>query len=250
MSNTYFIQSQPRSMIGPQVGIPTGPGTALSSSRLTGQTRAESVTPAAVPPTIPISVINAIKLPSVLGKSIPAGKLGTPVRVDEGRGDGSGNDNQSPANPGESTTPANGSGKVMQDANIHLMFWGAAWLLATNQPTAAEVVAALTSLVSGPYLGKLAQYGVKHAQIADANVVDFGGQSAAPAGFTDTDATNLIEDLINEGLMPALTNATAYQELFALILPSGPAGAGGGWTSPDTTTSKPTRRGRISTSLS
>jgi hypothetical protein len=68
----------------------------------------------------------------------------------------------------------------MQDANIHLMFWGAAWLSAANQPTAAAVVTALTSLVSGPYLGKLAQYGVKHAQIADVNVVDFGGQTAAP----------------------------------------------------------------------
>ena len=66
-------------------------------SRLTGQTRAESVTPAAMRPTIPIGVIDASKLPSVRGKAIPSGKLGTPVRVDEGRGDGSGNDNQSPA---------------------------------------------------------------------------------------------------------------------------------------------------------
>jgi hypothetical protein len=199
-------------------------------SRLTGQTRAGSVTPAVVPPTIPIGVIDASKLPSILGKALPVGKLGTPVRVDEGRGDGSGNDNQSPANPGESTTPANGSGKVMQDANIHLMFWGEAWLSATNQPTAAAVATALTSLVNGPYLGELAQYGVEHAQIADANVVDFGGQTAAPANFTDTDTTNLIAALINAGLMPALTNATAYQELFALILPSGPGGAGGGWS--------------------
>jgi hypothetical protein len=93
-------------------------------------------------------VIDASKLPSILGKALPVGKLGTPVRVDEGRGDGSGNDNQSPANPGESTTPANGSGKVMQDANIHLMFWGEAWLSATNQPTAAAVATALTSLGS------------------------------------------------------------------------------------------------------
>jgi hypothetical protein len=50
-------------------------------SRLTGQTRAESVTPAAMRPTIPIGVIDASKLPSVRGKAIPSGKLGTPVRA-------------------------------------------------------------------------------------------------------------------------------------------------------------------------
>jgi hypothetical protein len=186
---------------------------------------------------MPIARIDATKLPSVVSKAKTSAKLGAPVRIDEGHGGGggsggkgSGNDNQSPANKGESTTPANGSGKVMQDANIHLMFWGEAWLSASNQPTMDQVVTALTSLVGGPYLGDLAQYGVKHAQIADASVVDFGGQTAPPANFTNTDMVNLVEDLINEGLMPALTNATAYQELFAFITPSGPGGAGGGWS--------------------
>ena len=219
-----MLQAQPR---------PTG---LQAQSRSTGQTRTKSDTAAAVRPAMPIAVIDASKLPSVLSKTKTSAKLGAPVRIDQGRGggsgskgNGSGNDNQSPANKGASTTPANGKGKVMADANIHLLFWGDAWRSASTQPTMNQVVTALTSLAGGPYIGKLAQYGVKHAQIADAHVVDFGGQTAAPANFTNTDMVDLVEELIKEGLMPALTNATAYQELFAFILPSTPGGAGGGW---------------------
>lgn len=140
------------------------------------------------------------------------------------------NDNQSPANPHTSTTPKNGTGKVITDANIHLLFWGDAWLSASNQPTMASVVTALDTLVSGPYLSKLSQYGVRHAQIADAYVVGLGLESAAPSNFTDTDSSNLIEDLIRESLLPPITNAAGYTEVFALILPSAPGGSGGGWS--------------------
>jgi hypothetical protein len=67
------------------------------------------------------------------------------------------------------------------------------------------VIDALNALVGGPYLGRLTQYGVNHAQIADSAVVDLGLSTSAPANFTHADCVTLIEALISEGLLPALT---------------------------------------------
>jgi hypothetical protein len=156
-------------------------------------------------------------------------------RIDRGGGDrggtggGGSSDDPTPANPGSDTTPNNGTGHVIADANIHLLFWGHAWLSAATQPTMTAVIHALNSLVSGPFWGRLPQYGVQHAQIADSAVVDLGLTTSAPTNFTQADCTTLIEALISEGLLPTLTNATGYNEVFALILPSAPP-ASSRWT--------------------
>jgi hypothetical protein len=154
-------------------------------------------------------------------------------RIDHGLGGGIGgrknSDDPSPANPGSDTTPNNGNGAVIADANIHLLFWGDAWLSGSTQPTMSSVSDAFVSLLGGPFLGRLRQYGVEHAQIADSAVVNLGLNTAAPTNFTHADCVTLVEALISEGLLPTLTNAPGFNEVFALILPSAP-GSGGGWS--------------------
>ena len=157
---------------------------------------------------------------------------GTPERgrIDRGRGlvggggpvRGAPSDSPTPANPGSETTPANGNGAVIAVANVHVLFWGDAWLSASTQPAMSDVTTALTALVSGPFLRDLKQYGVRHAQIADSYVVDLGLTSAPPVNFTQADCVTLISLLISEGILPALTDAGAYQEVFALLPPPVP----------------------------
>src|SRR5215472_9492505 len=52
---------------------------------------------------------------------------------------------------GNVTSEQDGGGPVLTAARISLVYWGSAWASATANPTAAQVTAALTDLVTGPW---------------------------------------------------------------------------------------------------
>lgn len=166
-----------------------------------------------------------IPMSGVLSGAPARGRIdrGTGIGRGGGSSGGTASDSPTPANPGSDTTPANGSGAVIAVANVHLLFWGDAWLSSTTQPSMTDVIAAVTTLLSGPFLGDLRQYGVKHAQVADTAVVGLGLNPTPPANITADDALTLVAALIREGLLPTLTNAPEYSEVFGLITPSTPA---------------------------
>ena len=59
---------------------------------------------------------------------------------------------------GNVTYEQDGGGPVLTAARISLVYWGSAWTSATANPTAAQVTAALTDLVTGPWGTQLNQY--------------------------------------------------------------------------------------------
>jgi hypothetical protein len=152
------------------------------------------------------------------------------TEFDQGAGTGGGgggnSDNPSPANDNKPHTTSNGGGNVIQNANIHLLFWGNVWNSSTTTPNVAAVVNAVDDLVNGTFFNELSQYGVRGAQVADANII-------GPDPGTDftSQCPGIVLALINEGLYPAITNAAGYNELFAFILPPGVGGVtpNSGW---------------------
>ena len=58
----------------------------------------------------------------------------------------------------------NGGGAVVGSARLVLLFWGEFWQTANN-PSAADITAAVTDIVNSPYLSELSQYGFRSLTI-------------------------------------------------------------------------------------
>ena len=118
-------------------------------------------------------------------------------------------------------------GVVLQNARVVLIFWGSAW---TGAPvvSAASIINAAQSIVSGPYMDLLNQYrNINHATIQSSVTVSTAvGSSAAnpPNPFSDADVATLVSNLINAGTIPG--PATNNQLLYMVFLPSGVASSG------------------------
>src|SRR5262245_32323291 len=61
-------------------------------------------------------------------------------------------------NPLANITVSNGGGAIIRNVPVQLLFWGSAWRTDPN-PSIYSVIDAVRSMVTGPYLSRLAQYG-------------------------------------------------------------------------------------------
>jgi hypothetical protein len=110
-----------------------------------------------------------------------------------------------------------GGGRVLQHAQIHLIFWGSAWNSAAAVPSRTDVTNALTAIVTGPWGTQLAQYrGIGPMSVSGAVTIS---SSNPPTVFTDPDIKNMIEANINNGTLPAPSNS--IDRIYAVLMPTG-----------------------------
>lgn len=95
-------------------------------------------------------------------------------------------------------------GDVLENAPVHLIFWGSAWDQPGNGPTRDDISRAAGKIVGRDYLGALSQY---RPGLGDAHLgATRGGRadipSEPPSRLTTGDISHLIEDLSDRGKLP------------------------------------------------
>jgi hypothetical protein len=107
-------------------------------------------------------------------------------------------------------------GRVLPSPQLYLIYWGAAWQAAPT-PTAAQVTGAVRTLLASAYLTGLTQYrGSGHGVLRGSTLV---ASSDPPAGFTDDQVAEFVDDQITAGTVPGpdADNQTVY----GVLMPTG-----------------------------
>lgn len=110
-------------------------------------------------------------------------------------------------------------GAVLQVVQVQLVFWGNAWTSTTPapNPSAAQITAAVDTMLRGPYLLGLAQYrGIGRGFLRGAATI---ASSNPPAAFTDAQVAAFVTGQITAGALPALD--VDNQTLYVVVMPRG-----------------------------
>jgi hypothetical protein len=108
-------------------------------------------------------------------------------------------------------------GAVLQRPQLYLIYWGTGWApQASPAPTPGQVTAAARTILTGVYLDRLAQYrGIGRGSLRGSTVVT----SDPPAGFTDDQVEQFIDDQITAGVVPG--PGADNQTVYGVVLPTG-----------------------------
>ncbi len=120
--------------------------------------------------------------------------------------------------PGDATnaTTDTDHGSILYQAGVRLIFWGREWGSAAPPVSVTQVVSDAQSILTGPYLDGLAQYGVSKPRFDRVLVLD---NEDPPNPFDKDDAGNKVKDLIGNGVFPEPINDN-IDAAYAVFLPS------------------------------
>jgi hypothetical protein len=113
------------------------------------------------------------------------------------------------------------NGTILYTAQLRLVFWGREWASGTAPVTMGAVVGAVQSIVTGPYLDALKQYGVSHARID--RIIDLSSEDP-PNPYSSGDGEGRVGRLIDDGKVPE-PDEDIDPALYVIFLPSSVAGA-------------------------
>jgi hypothetical protein len=113
-----------------------------------------------------------------------------------------GNDFISPSNDLSNATMSNGHGAIASGVPVQLIFWGAGWNLPTTSPSAGQIVTAVQSILAGPFMSGLVQYGVDRSPYRGAIIVSAPAPALLPHTFSQSDVEGLVNTLIGDGRFP------------------------------------------------
>jgi hypothetical protein len=122
----------------------------------------------------------------------------------------------------------NNGGSTASETPIQLIFWGSAWNEATTSPSAGEIISAVQSILVGPYLSALRQYGIKRSPLGGAIVVSDPGPPYPPETFTDENVGDLIWTLIDNDHFPEPDEAGGGNLYLVIMPPNTKYDSGGG----------------------
>jgi hypothetical protein len=135
-----------------------------------------------------------------------------------------------PNNPGTSTSLSFHNGAIATGAPVQLIFWGAAWNQPATSPSTGNIVNAVQSLLAGPFLSGLRQYGIRPTPFRGAIVVTSPNPPTLPSKFSDVDGDieGLVNTLINNGTFPE-PDEGGGRNIYCVFMPpntafNGPAG--------------------------
>jgi len=114
-----------------------------------------------------------------------------------------------------SATISNGGGAIIGSVSLQLLFWGSSWA-GTPSPGVSNVISAVNSILEGPYMKSLRQYGVSQGSLTGAWIIT---SPDPPNPFSDDDAHRIISDLIDQGSFPE-PDDPGGRNLYMLILPA------------------------------
>ncbi len=106
-------------------------------------------------------------------------------------------------------------GTILYNASLRVVFWGREWGLANPPVTVSKVLNDVQSIITGPYLDGLQQYGVSKPRLVQTVVLD---SEDPPNPFDKDDAGNRIKDLIGDGVFPEPVDDN--EGVYAVFLPS------------------------------
>jgi hypothetical protein len=121
----------------------------------------------------------------------------------------------SPCDAPASTTTSNGGGTVISNVSLQLLFWGSAWNSGPT-PSIGQVINSVNSILQGPYMSGLAQYGVGGGNLSGAWIVT-GREPNNP--FSNDDVHGIISDLIDQGSFPE-PDDPGGRNLYMFVLPA------------------------------
>jgi hypothetical protein len=129
-----------------------------------------------------------------------------------------GHDSIFPGIAGPGTSITNQGGALIIRVPVQLIFWGTAWLQSSTTPSANQIISAVQTILSGPYMSALRQYGVWRGHFAGSLIVT---SPNAPTGtFSEQQVKDLVWALIDDGHYPE-PDDTDGRNLYCVILPVG-----------------------------
>ncbi len=114
----------------------------------------------------------------------------------------------------------NHGGPLLVSAQLELIFWGSAWQPAVN-PSSNQVVTAVQSILSGPYLSQMRQYGYQSVTLRGVTYAT----SNPPVNYTSDDANTLVWNLIDSGAFPE-PDEPGGRILYMVVMPRGTVAPG------------------------
>jgi hypothetical protein len=117
---------------------------------------------------------------------------------------------------------------------VQLLFWGSVWNLASTSPSAGEIATAVQSILAGPFMSGLVQYGIDRSPFRGALVVTLPAPPFQPHTFSDSDVEGMVGTLIDDGVFPE-PDEDGGRIMYVVIMPPGtqyegdPAVGGAHW---------------------
>src|SRR5260370_13931771 len=105
-------------------------------------------------------------------------------------------------------------GRTVDTAVLQLIFWGHDWQTASNS-SQADITAAVQSILRGPYLSRLSQYGFVSLQLAFPKSI----LSDPPATYVFSDISKAVWGAISAGDLPQ-PNAGGRRVVYMVFMPS------------------------------
>jgi hypothetical protein len=94
---------------------------------------------------------------------------------------------------------SNGGGAIGTGLPVQLIFWGSAWNQSATSPSAGAILGSIQTILRGPWMAGLRQYGVRRCNLRGAIVVT---GPAPPGGFGDSDVEDMVWALIDDNKFP------------------------------------------------
>ena len=94
---------------------------------------------------------------------------------------------------------SNGGGAIGTGLPVELIFWGNAWNQSATNPSAGAILASIQTILRGPWMAGLRQYGVRRCTLRGA-IVATG--PAPPGTYNDSDVEDMVWALIDDNVFP------------------------------------------------
>jgi hypothetical protein len=147
--------------------------------------------------------------------------------------------------PGINTCPSKAvsfhGGAIGTGDPVQLLFWGSTWATLPDPANPGQLLfntftAAVKSIMSGPWISGLRQYGIKRCSFGQALIAS-ANPPIAPATFNEPDVQGVVQGFIDGGLFPE-PDEPGGRNLYVVVLPPntiyGPGGARGAHSNFDT----------------
>jgi hypothetical protein len=108
-------------------------------------------------------------------------------------------------------------------APVQVLYWGKDWSAVKNPDNPSELyadalTAAVQSILSGPWMSGLRQYGVNRCTFGGARIVDSSEPPTMPDQYDKGDVAGMIQGLINDGIFPE-PDEPGGRNLYAVFMP-------------------------------
>ena len=119
---------------------------------------------------------------------------------------------------------SNGGGAIGTGLPVQLIFWGGAWNQPATSPSAGAILASVQTILRGPWMSGLRQYGIRRCNLRGATVVT---GPTAPGTYNDNDIKDLIWALIDDNKFPE-PDDSGGRIIYMVFMPPGTTYGPGG----------------------